>query len=71
MSQPLEPRPPQPALSPPVAQALGRIQAARELLAQVAAPGPLLRKLEYTSRADRELAAAVNILRSNATYRID
>jgi hypothetical protein len=54
-----------PALDPPIAQALARLRGAREMLRLVVAPnaGSLLRRMEWTSRADREIEAAEHILR--------
>lgn len=60
------------ALAPPLQQALARLRAARELLSQATSPHTMsaIRRMNWATRADQELAAAERILRAATPHPI-
>lgn len=66
--------PPEPraVLAPPVQQALARLRAARELLSQATSPHSMspIRRMNWATQADQELAAAERILRTATPHPI-
>lgn len=66
VADPLPSRPVNPVLAPPLQQALARLRAARDLIAQATSPRAVsaIARLDWAARADREVAAAESILRT-------